>query len=101
MTNFNKYSAYLWINSENIDLEKIEYYEVRNMEKFNSYELSVGVYSEFFYRVQIVNYDLSNDYSLQQLQTTVRNLEYQLGRDYMMKQRDSEEKYLESGKNNE
>ncbi len=95
-TNFNKYSAYLWINSENIDLEKIEYYEVRDMEKFNSYELSVGVYSEFFYRVQIVNYDLSNDYSLQQLQTTVRNLEYQLGRDYMMKQKDSEEKYLET-----
>lgn len=94
--NFNKYSTYLWINSENIDLEKIEYYEVRDMEKFNSYELSVGVYSEFFYRVQIVNYDLSNDYSLQQLQTTVRNLEYQLGRDYMMEQKDDEEKYLDT-----
>lgn len=95
-TKFNKYSAYLWINSENIDLEKIEYYEVRNMEKFNSYELSVGVYSEFFYRVQIINYDLSNDYSLQQLKTTVRNLEYQLGRDYMLEHKANEEEYLQT-----
>ena len=66
------------------------------MEKFNSYELSVGVYSEFFYRVQIINYDLSNDYSLQQLKTTVRNLEYQLGRDYMLEHKADEEEYLKT-----
>lgn len=87
------YNSNIIINNNNFDLSEIEYYHTGKLNTLFDIKQNVGVYSELFYQVQMIEYDVSQNSDLISQKEKLKEYEYQLSRDYMiLKYNNNEEK---------
>lgn len=101
--NFNKlikcYESNIAINNNNnidniFDLSQIKYYQTGELNTLFNISQTVGVYSELFYQVQTIDYDVSQNYDLSKTKSLLEEYDYKLSKEYMLSQ-------YNSGKENE
>ena len=100
--NFNKlikcYESNIMINNIEFDLSEIKYYHTGELNTLFDISQSVGVYSESFYQVQTIEYDVSQDYDLFTMKKSLEEYDYKLSKEYMLLQCNNgkEEEYIDT-----
>ena len=93
--NFNKlikcYESNIAINNNNnidniFDLSQIKYYQTGELNTLFNISQTVGVYSELFYQVQTIDYDVSQNYDLSKTKSLLEEYNYKLSKEYMLSQ---------------
>lgn len=88
--NFNKlikcYESNIMINNVEFDLSEIKYYQTGKLSALFSIAQNVGVYSELFYQVQTIDYDVSQNYDLSTMKKLLKEYDYKLSEEYMLLQ---------------
>ena len=74
------------INNIEFDLTKIKYYQTGELNTLFDISQSVGVYSELFYQVQTIDYDVSQNYDLSVMKKRLEEYDYKLSKEYMLLQ---------------
>ena len=100
--NFDKlikcYESNIMINNIEFDLSEIKYYHTGELNTLFDISQSVGVYSELFYQVQTIEYDVSQDYDLFTMKKSLEEYDYKLSKEYMLLQCNNgkEEEYIDT-----
>ena len=94
--NFNKlikcYESNIAINNNNnnidniFDLSQIKYYQTGELNTLFNISQTIGVYSELFYQVQTIDYDVSQNYDLSKTKSILEEYNYKLSKEYMLSQ---------------
>lgn len=88
--NFNKliecYKSNITINNNIFDLSEIKYYHTGELNTLFDISQSIGVYSELFYQVQTIDYDVSQNYDLSMMKKQLEEYDYKLSKEYMLLQ---------------
>lgn len=88
--NFNKliecYKSNITINNNIFDLSEIKYYHTGELNTLFDISQSIGVYSELFYQVQTIDYDVSQNYDLSTMKKLLEEYDYKLSKEYMLLQ---------------
>lgn len=86
--NFNKlieyYKSNIIINNNDFDLSEIKYYQTGELNTSFNIAQNVGVYSELFYQVQTIDYDVSQNYNLYSDKKLLEEYDYKLSKEYML-----------------
>lgn len=84
------YESNITINNNNnnniFDLSEIKYYQTGELNTLFNISQSVGVYSELFYQVQTIDYDVSQNYDLSTMKKLLEEYDYKLSKEYMLLQ---------------
>lgn len=85
--NFNKfikcYESNIMVNNVEFDLSEIKYYQTGKLSTLFSIAQNVGVYSELFYQIQTIDYDVSQSYDLSTMKKLLEEYDYKLSKEYM------------------
>lgn len=88
--NFDKlikcYESNIMINNIEFDLSEIKYYQTGELNTLFDISQNVGVYSELFYQVQTIDYDVSQNYDLFTMKRLLKEYDYKLSKEYMLLQ---------------
>ena len=84
--NIRCYESYIMINNIEFDLTKIKYYQTGELNTLFDISQSIGVYSELFYQVQTIDYDVSQNYDLSIMKKRLEEYDYKLSKEYMLLQ---------------
>lgn len=88
--NFNKlikcYESNIMINNIEFDLSEIKYYQTGELNTLFDISQNVGVYSELFYQVQTIDYDVSQNYDLYIMKKKLEEYDYKSSKEYMLSQ---------------
>lgn len=88
--NFDKlikcYESNIMINNIEFNLSEIKYYQTGELNTLFDISQSVGVYSELFYQVQTIDYDVSQNYDLSIMKKRLEEYDYKLSKEYMLLQ---------------
>ena len=84
--NIRCYESYIMINNIEFDLSKIKYYQTGELNTLFDISQSIGVYSELFYQVQTIDYDVSQSYDLSTMKKLLEEYNYKLSKEYMLLQ---------------
>ena len=78
--NFDKlikrYESNITINTNDFDLSEIKYYQTGELNTLFNITQNVGVYSELFYQVQTIDYDVSQNYDLSIMKKQLEEYDY-------------------------
>lgn len=80
------YKSNIKINNNNFDLSEIKYYQTGELNTLFDIFQNVGVYSELFYQVQTIDYDVSQNYDLSIMKKRLEEYDYKLSKEYMLLQ---------------
>lgn len=95
-----KYTPYLVgakINNEEIYLNEIDYYALKNIGSIEKLQTYDGIYIELFYQQQVINYNVSQNYNLSLLQQQIQDYNYKMSKEYVIQQcieNNNEEEYI-------
>lgn len=88
--NFNKlikcYESNIMINNIEFNLSEIKYYHTGELNTLFNISQNVGVYSELFYQVQTIEYDVTQNYDLSTMKKLLEEYDYKLSKEYMLSQ---------------
>ena len=74
------------INNIEFNLSEIKYYQTGELNTLFDISQNVGVYSELFYQVQTIDYDVSQSYDLSTMKKLLEEYDYKLSKEYMLLQ---------------
>ena len=74
------------INNIEFDLSEIKYYHTGELNTLFDISQNVGVYSELFYQVQTIEYDVSQNYDLSTMKKLLEEYNYKLSKEYILSQ---------------
>ena len=88
--NFDKlikcYESNIIINNIEFNLSEIKYYQTGELNTLFDISQNVGVYSELFYQIQTIDYDVSQNYDLSTTKKLLEEYDYKLSKEYMLLQ---------------
>ena len=96
----NLYSSEVYVNSNEtyLNLEEIGYYNLKDMDKINTIQTSIGVYCDLSYQLSLIEYNVSKNASLTTLKENLKDFNNYLSKNYLIEQcinKNNQEEYLE------